>query len=232
MNDIVNFFKDQTLLIVEDKYETVNLMVEILGPFFKSVYCAQNGIEAIKTYDEYNIDIIFCDISLPKLSGFDVVNYIRKKSYNVPILIISAYSDNQTLLKASNSKIQGFLTKPIIYSELKNSLIKLIPYIESFKNKYSYSLSENIIYYPKTLELEIDNLFIPLTLKEKRLLSLLINNINSTVVYSEIENYVWTKNNNSMTMDSLRTLVKNIRKKVKYDLIITIPKIGYKMINN
>lgn len=68
---------------------------------------------------------------------------------------------------------------------------------------------------------------VKLTLKELEFLKLLIKKRGSAVHYSIIERVVW--NDNVMSSTSLRTLVKNIRKKISYDIVENVPKVGYKV---
>lgn len=228
MNDISDLFKEKSILIIEDQIDALNLMCEIMTPIFAKVYAAKDGLSAVSIYEENDIHTVFCDIDLPKLNGFDVIEYIRKKDFNIPIIITSAYTDKRTLLKASNSNIHGFLEKPISFKDIKDILKKIA--LQFFnKNKNIIVLNDNIRFDLNTYDLIIDGESIPLTLKEKKLFSLFVKNINKPLSYEKIEDIVWTIDDKSMTMSSLRTLIKNVRKKIKYDLIKNVSKLGYKL---
>lgn len=227
MEKVITFFKEQSLLIIEDHIDALNLMSEIMTPIFKEVYLASDGISAVTIYEHNQIDTIFCDIDLPKLNGFEVIKHIRRKDFNIPIIITSAYTDKKTLLEASNSSIQGFLEKPINFKDIKNTLQKIISQKQDIKNYIS--LNNVVTFNLNSNELTVDNENIALTLKEKKILNFFIKNLNKPLCYEEIENTIWTDDEKNMTMNSLRTLIKNIRKKLKYDFIHTVPKIGYKI---
>lgn len=77
--------------------------LEVFESIFFKVYQAKDGYEAIENFQKNKIDVILCDINIPKLNGLDVVNNIRKANKDVVIIMVSAYSDSETLLKALNS---------------------------------------------------------------------------------------------------------------------------------
>ena len=71
-----------------------------MSQYSLKVYQAKDGYEAIENFQKNKIDVILCDINIPKLNGLDVVNNIRKANKDVVIIMVSAYSDSETLLKA------------------------------------------------------------------------------------------------------------------------------------
>ena len=117
-------FSKQNVLIVEDDIETLEIMTEVFEAIFSKVYQAKDGYEAIENFQKNKIDVILCDINIPKLKGLDVVNNIRKANKDVVIIMVSAYSDSETLLKAFNSFIQGYIVKPITSDKVNNILEK------------------------------------------------------------------------------------------------------------
>ena len=90
-------FSKQNVLIVEDDIETLEIMTEVFEPIFSKVYQAKDGYEAIENIQKNKIDVILCDINIPKLKGLDVVNNIRKANNDVVIIMVSAYSDSERL---------------------------------------------------------------------------------------------------------------------------------------
>lgn len=222
-------FSKQNILIIEDDLETLEIMVEIFESIFSNVYSAVNGYEAIDFFQNYRIDVILCDINIPKLNGLAVIDKIREMNYSVPIIIISAYSDKETLLKALNSSIQSYIIKPITTDKVKNILEKIYYHQnhEFINNKIK--LNNSIILELLNSQIIINNEIIKLTNKEKIFLKLLFDKKGSVVTYESIEQIVWDDEDKIMTGMSLRTLVKNIRKKLSYNLLRNVPKVGYKL---
>ena len=67
-------FSKQNILIIEDDLETLELMIEIFESEFSTVYSAIDGHEAIEVFNKNKIDVILCDINIPKLDGLDTIN--------------------------------------------------------------------------------------------------------------------------------------------------------------
>lgn len=206
-------FSKQNILIIEDDIETLEIMVELFESTFSNVYTSTNGYEAIEIFEKNLIDVILCDINIPKLNGLDTISKIRELDYSIPIIIISACSDTQTLLKASNCNIQGYILKPIMFDDVQNIKNKIFHHQNyEFMNKnieINFSTSLNL----QNNQIIIEGKIIKLTIKETEFLKLLIKKKGSIVSYEIIDQVVWGEEN-IMSSTSLRTLVKNIRKKI------------------
>lgn len=221
-------FSKQNILIIEDDIETLEIMVELFESTFSNVYTSTNGYEAIEIFEKNLIDVILCDINIPKLNGLDTISKIRELDYSIPIIIISACSDTQTLLKASNCNIQGYILKPIMFDDVQNIKNKIFHHQNyEFMNKnieINFSTSLNL----QNNQIIIEGKIIKLTIKETEFLKLLIKKKGSIVSYEIIDQVVWGEEN-VMSSTSLRTLVKNIRKKLSCEIIENIPKMGYRI---
>ena len=221
-------FSKQNILIIEDDIETLEIMVELFESTFSNVYTSTNGYEAIEIFEKNLIDVILCDINIPKLNGLDTISKIRELDYSIPIIIISACSDTQTLLKASNCNIQGYILKPIMFDDVQNIKNKIFHHQNyEFMNKnieINFSTSLNL----QNNQIIIEGKIIKLTIKETEFLKLLIKKKGSIVSYEIIDKVVWGEEN-IMSSTSLTTLVKNIRKKLSCEIIENIPKMGYRI---
>lgn len=221
-------FSKQNILIIEDDIETLEIMVELFESTFSNVYTSTNGYEAIEIFEKNLIDVILCDINIPKLNGLDTISKIRELDYSIPIIIISACSDTQTLLKASNCNIQGYILKPIMFDDVQNIKNKIFYHQNyEFMNKnieINFSTSLNL----QNNQIIIEGKIIKLTIKETEFLKLLIKKKGYIVSYEIIDQVVWGEEN-IMSSTSLRTLVKNIRKKLSCEIIENIPKMGYRI---
>lgn len=221
-------FSKQNILIIEDDIESLEIMVELFESTFSNIYTSTNGYDAIEIFKTNIIDAVLCDINIPKLNGLDTINKIRKINYSIPIIIISACSDTQTLLKASNCNIQGYILKPIMFEDVQDIKSKIF-----YHQNYEF-MNENIkINFSTSLNLENSQVIfeektVKLTIKETEFLKLLIKKKGAIVSYERIEQVVWDEDK-IMASTSLRTLVKNIRKKLSCDIIENVPKMGYKI---
>jgi DNA-binding response OmpR family regulator len=222
---IKNYFKNQTVLIAEDHTETRELLVDILSDIFAEVISVKNGLECLDEVEYSKPDILVTDIRMPKFDGISSIEEIRKYNYSLPIIIISSFSDEEYLLKALNYNIQGYLLKPLDIDILENALVK----IYNLKNSNSFEIAPDLEYDYENLQLIYNETKISLTYKENELLNILINKKGNVVLYNELEYELWEKNNEIMSFDSLRTLVRKLRNKIPIDIIKNVSKKGYKI---
>lgn len=218
--------KNIKILIVEDDEITRENEVEYLENFFENIYEASNAIEALKIYEQINPNIIISDIQMPKLNGLEFISKIRQKDKDVQIIILTAFCDKEYLLKAIELQLVKYLIKPINENELYKTLKTCV---ENLKNKKSniIHLYDNLIFDMYNLTLIENDEIVKLRTKEINFLYLLLKNKDRYVTYSEIENFVW--NDDVMTKDALKTLVKNIKKKIPSELIQNLTAMGYKI---
>ena len=219
-----NEFLNLTLLYVEDDKIIRQNAVEYLSGYFKEVYEAKDGQEGFEYYVAYKPDIIISDIEMPRLSGLDMAQKIRKQDKSIPIIISTAYTDTPYMLKAVELQLIKYIVKPINSKKLQEALNLLLEHlninniITLDKHKYYDSLNKCFM---------IDESIIKLTNKELKLLDLLAKNHHRVVSYEEIEDHLWY--DNYMSMDALRSLIRAIKKKLQGDYIENVSGFGYRL---
>ena len=118
----INFTKDLTILYAEDDLELQAQTAEFFRVLFKSVKVVNDGAEALELYKEEEFDIIISDIRMPKLDGIELTKKIREINPLQNVIIISAYNDNDYLIKFINLNIRQFLQKPIDVDNMLSTL--------------------------------------------------------------------------------------------------------------
>ncbi|MGE4399745.1 MAG: response regulator transcription factor [Campylobacterales bacterium] len=218
--------KNIKLLYVEDDDIARENGVEYLSDYVGAIYEASDAASALVLYEEHKPQIIVTDIQMPHMNGLEFVKEIRKRDKKCQIIIITAFSDTDYLLKAVELNLVKYLIKPIQESDL-NEAIQLC--IESIEED-----SENIVrldahtYFDTFNKLLVTNgKIVNLRTKEIAILSLLIKHKNRYVSYSEIEHIIWQ--DSVMTADALKTLVKNLKAKLPSNLISNLSGTGYKI---
>jgi len=220
-----DLLKNFTILYVEDEEMVRKNAVEYLSRISKNVLEASNGKEAISIWKKYKPDIIISDINMPKLNGLDMAKQIRQQDKNVQIIIATAHSDTDYLLKAIELQLVKYIIKPITKEKLLNALNMSIELIED-KSKFTLSLSENCIYNAYEKIIINNHKEIKLTKNETLFLDLLAHHHTRVVTYEEIESVIWS---DGMSQDAIRSLVRGIRKKVPQDSVENISGTGYKL---
>ena len=81
------------LLYVEDDKTLRTASIDIFEDLFKNIFIAKNGNEGLDIFNSKDIDIIITDLKMPVMNGISMINEIRKKNKNIPILVLSAFND-------------------------------------------------------------------------------------------------------------------------------------------
>jgi len=129
----VQFMNNQTILIIEDE-PTIN---RILAKYFTkegyAVYSALNGKKGLELFDLHAIDLVCLDIMIPQINGWEVAKTIRETS-NTPIILMSALSTEEDILKGFSLHVDDYITKPFPPSVLLAKIKGLFERIEIERN--------------------------------------------------------------------------------------------------
>ncbi len=217
-----------TLLFVEDELSIRTNYVAYLSRFFATIHEAANGNEAYRLYREKKPDIMIVDINIPQLNGIELLQKIREHDHTTRAIMLTAHQDSEHLLKATELKLTKYIIKPANRDDLKEALNKAIQELESFsiKSKEMVLLKENYRWEIENRELSCNNHLIWLTNQERNLLALLLLDTHRIFTYDELIVSLWD-DFESDKRDSLKTLVKNVRRKLPKDTIKNIFGIGY-----
>jgi two-component system, OmpR family, response regulator VanR len=218
--------KNKTILLVEDEKVIRENLASMLKFFFKEVYIAIDGYDGLDKYENYLPDIIMTDLKMPNMSGFELIDELQKRACKSYLVIVSAHTDTNLLIKAIHNGIDRYLIKPITEDEL----------FETF-NAYFKKLDKEL---PQSIELEKNMYFdlnknqillneeeLHLNKKETMVMKLLCSDINKTFSYEEIEYQVW--GSDSMSLSAIRSVVRDLRKKIGQDYVVNISGVGYRL---
>ena len=117
----------ERLLIIEDNADMQVYLAHLTGQQFVTEICGL-GEEGMKAAVENVPDIIICDLMLPDISGFDIVEQLKQNDItaHIPILMLTAKADMNTKLEGLQRKVDDYLTKPFHYQELRLRLRNLL----------------------------------------------------------------------------------------------------------
>jgi len=215
-----------SLLFVEDDALVCRVAIAVLKPYFKNIYEAKDGEEALAIYKEKKPDIIITDIEMPNMDGLSFCKKIREKNRKIPIIITTAYTTTGYLLEAISLNLIKYLVKPVKEEELFEALKSCVEHIE-VNNPSIITINKKIKFDILNHTLMEDNSIISLTESQYLLLSILIKHQGRIVSYTEIENHIWV--DKVMSSDALRSLVRDVRKIIGKDSISNISKYGYRI---
>lgn len=115
-------------LVCDDSKMARKMMIKTLRSFVGEeveVLEAANGLEAVNSYNENTPDLVFMDLTMPEMNGFDAVKNICAKNSDAKIIVVSADIQESSMNKAKENGALGFIKKPINESNLRPVLEKL-----------------------------------------------------------------------------------------------------------
>ncbi|WP_428023951.1 response regulator [Arcobacter sp.] len=221
------------ILIVEDESIVALDMKNTLTKFnYEVSNCVTNYNDAIVSVKTNRPDIILMDINLgDSKDGIEVVEEIHSFD-NIPVIYVTAFSDENTLKRAIKTNPVSYLLKPFKREEL-NSNIMLGLYknnknLKSTINEKYHNLGNNYYFDNNQEKLYYKDLPIKLGAKEITLLKILIEAKGEIVPFKELETRIW--DSNTISDSTLRTLIYRLRGKLEYKIIETIPNEGCKIL--
>jgi DNA-binding response OmpR family regulator len=222
---------EMKLLIVEDELELLNSTCVYLQKEDFVCEPASNFFEAEDKLLSYNYDVVILDINLPDGNGLNLLKYIKEKSPETGVLIVSAKDSLDDKLKGLDLGADDYITKPFHLAELNSR-------VNSLLRRRKFEGNNNIIFE----EIEIDPVAkialvnakpLDLTKKEYFLLLYFITNKNRVLTKEAIAEHLWGDNIDMVdNFDFIYTHMRNLRKKLKKsganDYLQTIYGLGYK----
>ena len=215
------------ILVVEDEKDIQNIIKAFLENAEYKVETADDGLDAINLIQNNNYDLILLDIMIPKIDGFVVCEMIRKNS-NVPIIILTALTDEESQLKGFDKLADDYITKPFSMPVLLKHIEAIFRRTNNSNENTSILKYKNITLNTENYEVYVDNQKVTLTFREYEILKLFLENQGKVFTRDNILNSIW--NYDYFGDDKIvNTHIKNIRKKLGYEYIETVRGVGYKI---
>ena len=212
------------LLVVEDDKTLREGIGEYLAEFGYTVIEAKDGREAISKFN-HDINLIILDIQIPFVNGLDVLKEIRRKS-KVPVLILTAFSDEEYKIEAFTNLADGYIEKPFSLPVLKARIDSLIKKNFGQIEKFEY---KNIEINFTSYTAKINDEDIDINAKELEILKCLLDNEGQVLTRMQIIDNVWKETEEIPYDRVIDVYIKELRKKLGLDCIITIRNVGYKL---
>ncbi|MFK5881267.1 MAG: response regulator [Sulfurospirillum sp.] len=213
-----------SILLAEDEDNVRESFKKVLLLYVDTVYTAKDGEVAYNLYNKHHPDIIITDIKMPKINGIELIKKIRPKNPDIPIIVTSAYTDQELLLESIKLSLVEYVVKPIkekdlnrLLKECAQKLYESSETVASIEKDSSYDF-ENKIFIHK-------NKSIPLTQKEVEFFELLLAHKGNLVTKQDIEDKIYIYE--EAPPSALKNLVFKLRKKLGTDIIKTVGKLGY-----
>ena len=213
------------ILVVEDE-KPISRLIEIsLTGIGHICAAAFDGDDAIAKIDEESPDLILLDIMLPKLDGFELLQYI--KPLNIPTIMITAKNELESKVKGLQNGADDYITKPFEIAELIARVDALLRRMGKLQNELTV---EGITIDFVSRKVSRSRTEIPLTHKEYELLVMLTQNRNIALFRDVILDKIWGFEYDGNDTRTLDLHIQRLRKKLDWqNKIKTIRKYGYRL---
>lgn len=213
------------ILIVEDEDMIREGISDYLTDCGYETIQAADGLDALEQFSNHQVALILLDIQMPKLNGLEVLSEIRKSS-QVPVLMLTAFQDEEYKMSAFAALADGYLEKPFSLSLLKVRVDAI------FKRYYDVS---RIFTYGDT-QVDFDSYSakvagqeVAVNAKELEILDYLVKNEGRALTRSQIIDAVWKMTDEVPFDRVIDVYIKELRKKLDLDCILTVRNVGYKL---
>ena len=216
----------QKILVVEDDIDIQDILKNHLTDAGYEVVIADDGVDGIAKFDD-TISLVLLDIMLPKIDGYGVCEVIRQKS-QVPIIMLTALSDEENQLKGFKQQIDDYIPKPF------SSKILLCKIAAILRRRTTENQNPSLLTY-KELNMDVDGFHVyqdgnevVLTSKEFALLRLMLESQGKVFTRQMLLDRLWA---DDLEVEDriVDSHIKNIRKKLNADYIKTIRGVGYRI---
>lgn len=218
MQNIKNYLMNLNIVYISDDQDNKHKVEELLKRFFYSVNIYNNSKDFLESHKTTKFGLIFTDDNLFDNSGINLIKNIRNNDKKIPIILLSKSLNEKKLFECLQLNVQSYIVKPLTFTNLTDALGKVIDHLE-ITNNLAFQI-DDFSFYLNTSILVKNNEEIILNKKETKLLHLLIANKNIIVSYKEMESKIWIDNDEIMTLNALRTVVKTLRKKLDNTFLI------------
>jgi len=214
------------ILVVEDEKNISTLICMALSQVGYKCETASDGEIAADMLEKKRYDLILLDVMLPKIDGFELIEYI--KDYDIPVIFITAKSDVKDRVRGLNLGADDYITKPFDVAELQAR-------VEAVLRRYSKSVThfsfDDIEVDTESMIVTKSGEVVDLTIKEFEILLLFLRNKNIALYREMIYEKVWKE----PYMGDTRTVdlhIQRLRKKLGIkDKIQSVFKVGYRFVD-
>ena len=229
------------LLVVEDEPEMLSGIADNLEFEGYEVDIAENGEIAIEKLESHNYDLVISDVMMPKVSGFDLVKYMKKNDIKSGLILLTARSQEIDKVRGLELGADDYISKPF---SLREFLARVKAVLRRYSNQKNIAINESSLkeeiafgivkIYPKTWQVFKGDVEINLSHKEVELLLFFSENANNVISRDELLTNVWGYQDLPTTR-TVDNFILRLRQKIEPEPsqprhLLTVHGIGYKYV--
>jgi len=215
------------ILLLEDDLTLNETISEYLQENNFEVFPAYDGEEASVLIYEQTFDLLLLDVNVPLLNGFELLKQKRNEGLKTPAIYITSLNSIDSLELGYDSGCDDYIRKPFALKELLFRITSILKRGFFHETDDKITIAKNIEYDSNSNLLYVDKQEHKLQSKEAMLLKLFLQNSNEIISHEKIYETLWSYEE-TPSESSLRTYIKNLRKIVGKEKIVSIKKLGYK----
>ncbi len=213
------------ILIVEDDTSTRDSIQAFLEHYGYTTQCAKDGREALEVFHAHEFDLVILDIMLPYLSGFEVLSKIRK-TYDTPVIMLSALDDELSQLNSFDEAADDYITKPFSLKLLDRRIQSVLKRQHKSSSHHVWSKGHATVDF-SSYTATLDDTGVDIKPREITLFKFLVENPNQVFTRQQLLDNLWV--GDDVPFDRvIDVYIKNLRKKLDLDCLVTVKGIGYK----
>ena len=217
------------ILLLEDDANLNETVTEFLTEQGHEIIAVYDGYEAQEKLYESKYDLLLLDVNTPGVNGFELLKEARDEDVLAPAIFITSLDSVDDLEKGFKSGCDDYIRKPFVLKELMIRVETLLKRGFFHQVKELIAISKNISYDTKNNELIVNDIVVSLGNKESKLLKLFMKNEGEVLAHERIYKYLWDFDEEPSDT-ALRTYIKNLRKMIGKERIVSIKKQGYKFV--
>ncbi len=215
------------LLLLEDDLTLNETIVEYFQDLDYDIVSIYDGDEAFDKIYENNFDLFLLDVNVPSMNGFELLKNVREQGVNTPAIFITSLNSMDSLEKGYESGCDDYIRKPFSLKELHLRVQTILNRSFHHVHKEKLKINDDIYYDTNTNTLYVNNEECGIKNKEAKLLKFFLQNKDQIISHERIYEALWEYDEEA-SENALRTYIKNIRKIIGKEKIVSIKKLGYR----
>ena len=224
---MLQYSMKKRILLLEDDMALSETVVDYLENLNYEVTTVYDGNSAMDEIYENSFDLLLLDVNVPDINGFEILKNARAQNITTPSIFITSLNSIVDLEHGFESGCDDYIRKPFSLKELKLRIETILKREFFHQDNSKIQIDTNIFYDADNDLLVIDNEDIQLNNKDAKLLKLFLQNIEQVLSHETIYSALWDFDEEP-SQTALRTYIKNLRKHLGKEKIVSIKKLGYK----
>ena len=215
------------ILLLEDDITLSETVVEFLQDNNFEVITAYDGEKASELIYEQQFDLFLFDVNVPLLNGFELLKQKRDDGVKTPAIYITSLNSINSLEDGYKSGCDDYIRKPFVLKELLFRVETILKRAFFHETNQRVKIDEGIEYDIESSLLFVNSKQITLNIKALQLLKLFLQNQEEVISHERIYDTLWSYEE-TPSENALRTYIKDIRKVIGKDRIVSIKRLGYR----